>query len=255
MGLVPEIDLLIRGLDAQAAALETYSVTVDELQGEQRLLAARRTTADSDLSDLQFGKTDFTTPGDTFIFMPTDVRQTRQEEAFETTYAQIAAIDVLWDELATRRRTADATCVRDLGSDQVLGATAWFGTNAAVRGSVDDLIARMNTLSEADLAVLIATNSDLVKRMLTATPETVPERWQQLGEPAQLALIAGAPALLGSLNGLPALARVAANRLNASTRITEIDAESAKLDAENAGMDRTRGRWEQSYGRSDQIAK
>ncbi|SDN39169.1 hypothetical protein SAMN05216368_105125 [Cryobacterium flavum] len=254
-GLVPEIDLLIRGLDAQAAALETYSVTVDELQGEQRLLAARRTTADSDLSDLQFGKTDFTTPGDTFIFMPTDVRQTRQEEAFETTYAQIAAIDVLWDELATRRRTADATCVRDLGSDQVLGATAWFGTNAAVRGSVDDLIARMNTLSEADLAVLIATNSDLVKRMLTATPETVPERWQQLGEPAQLALIAGAPVLLGSLNGLPALARVAANRLNASTRITEIDAESAKLDAENAGMDRTRGRWEQSYGRSDQIAK
>ena len=255
VGLVPEIDLLIRGLDAQAAALETYSVTVDEIQGEQRLLEAQRTTADTDLYDLQLGKTDFAQPGDTFIFMPTTVLQTRREEAFEVAYAAIAGIDVLWDELATRRRTADDVCVRDLGSDQVLGATAWFGSSWASGSSVDDLIARMNTLSEADLAVLIATNPDLVKRMLTATPETVAERWQQLGEPAQLALIAGAPSLLGSLNGLPALARVAANRLNASTRIAEIDAESAKLDAENAGMDRTRGRWEQSYGRSDQIAK
>ncbi|MDJ0376910.1 hypothetical protein [Cryobacterium sp. PH31-L1] len=255
VGLVPEIDLLIRGLDAQAAALETYSVTVDEIQGEQRLLEAQRTTADTDLYDLQLGKTDFAQPGDTFIFMPTTVLQTRREEAFEVAYAAIAGIDVLWDELATRRRTADDVCVRDLGSDQVLGATSWFGSSWASGSSVDDLIARMNTLSEADLAVLIATNPDLVKRMLTATPETVAERWQQLGEPARLALIAGAPALLGSLNGLPALARVAANRLNASTRITEIDAESAKLDAENAGMDRTRGRWEQSYGRSDQIAK
>ena len=229
VALVPEIDLLIRGLDAQAAALQTYSVTVDEIQGEQRLLEARRITADTDLYDLQFGKTDFAQPGDTFIFMPTTVLQTRREEAFEVAYAAIAAIDVVWDELATRRRTADDVCVRDLESDQVLGATAWFGSSGAAGSSVDDLIVRMNTLSEADLAVLIATNSDLVKRMLTATPETVPERWQQLGEPAQLALIAGAPALLGSLNGLPALARVAANRLNASTRITEIDAESAKL--------------------------
>ncbi|WP_104081721.1 hypothetical protein [Cryobacterium sp. Y11] len=68
-------------------------------------------------------------------------------------------------------------------------------------------------------------------------------------------LVALVPEIDLLIHGLDALARVAANRLNASTRITEIDAESAKLDAENAGMDRTRGRWEQSYGRSDQIVK
>ncbi|WP_105035300.1 hypothetical protein [Cryobacterium aureum] len=95
VALVPEIDLLIRGLDAQSAALQTYSVTVDEIQGEQRLLEARRITADTDLYDLQFGRTDFALPGDTFIFMPTTVLQTRREEAFEVAYAAIAAIDVV----------------------------------------------------------------------------------------------------------------------------------------------------------------
>ena len=226
--LVPEIDLLIRGLDAQAAALETYSVTVDEIQGDQRLLEARRTTADSDLYDLQWGRTDVTLQSDPFAISTAD-RDARREEAFETTYATIAAIDALWQELSTRRSAADAACVSDLGSEQVLGATAWFGSNAATGASVNDLIARVNTLSATDLAVLIATDPGLVKRMLGTTPETVSERWEQLAEPARLALIAGAPALLGSLNGLPALARIAANRLNAGARIAEIDAESATV--------------------------
>ena len=252
--LVPEIDLLIRGLDAQAAALETYSVTVDEIQGDQRLLEARRTTADSDLYDLQWGRTAVTMQSDPFAISTAD-RDARREEAFETTYARIAAIDALWQELSTRRSAADAACVSDLGSEQVLGATAWFGPNAATGASVDDLIARLNTLSATDLAVLLATDPQLAQRLFTANPETVQERWEQLAEPARLALIAGAPALLGSLDGLPALARVAANRLNASARIAEIDAKSARLDAETAGMDRTRGRWEQNYGRSDQIVK
>ncbi|WP_129590357.1 hypothetical protein [Cryobacterium aureum] len=252
VALVPEIDLLIRGLDAQAAALETYSVKVDEIQGEQRLLEARRIAADTDLYDLHWSNA--FDKGENFP-IGTAERQARMDAELESANARIVAIDASWQELVTRRSNADDVCVRDLESDQVLGATAWFSTSWAAGASVDDLIARLNTLSKSDLTVLIATNPDLVKRMLTAAPETVAERWQQLGEPAQLALIAGAPVLLGSLNGLPALARVAANRLNASTRIAEIDAESAKLDAEIAGMERTRGRWEQNYDRSDQIVK
>jgi hypothetical protein len=253
--LTPEIDLLIRGLDAQAKALETYSLLVDEIQGDQRILEARRNAADSDLHDLQYGRTDFTLPNDTFVFMPSLDRDARSEEAFDAVTARIAAINVLWGELSQRRRAADAACVRDLSSDQVLGATAWFSTTWAAGASVDDLIARLNTLSSTDLAVLIATDPELVKRLLTASPESVHERWEQLAQPAQLALIAGAPALLGSLNGLPALVRVAANRLNVSTRIAEIDAESARLNAEIAGLDRTRARWEQSYARADEIAR
>lgn len=157
--------------------------------------------------------------------MPSVDRNARREEAFEVVTARIAAIDVLWEELLQRHRAADAVCVRDLAGDQVLGATAWFGTTWAAGASVDDLIARLNTLSSINLAVLITTDPGLVKRSLTANPKTVHERWERwehLAQPAQLALAAGSPALLGSLNGLPARASPPTGSMSApgSTRST-----------------------------------
>lgn len=53
-------------------------------------------------------------------------------------------------------------------------------------------------------------------------PILVAQVWASLTEEQQNALIAGSPLLLGGLAGLPPWARVAANRLNAKTRIREI---------------------------------
>lgn len=74
-------------------------------------------------------------------------------------------------------------------------------------------------------------------------PALVSAWWGEQSAEAQNALLESAPAIMGSLGGLPPLVRVAANRANAASRIRDIDAElnapsSAETDREALEQER-----------------
>jgi hypothetical protein len=68
-------------------------------------------------------------------------------------------------------------------------------------------------------------------------PEVVASIWSQLTPEQQTALLLSGAAILGSLAGLPAMVRAAANRINAENRVKEIDAELARIRARGYSYD------------------
>jgi hypothetical protein len=69
-------------------------------------------------------------------------------------------------------------------------------------------------------------------------PDAVREWWESLSEEQQLEYIAGAPALIGNLNGVPAWARDQANRSVLDADVERLEAEDAagSLDADGAAV-------------------
>jgi hypothetical protein len=257
--IAPDVDLLIRGLDAQADALGRYSVEVEQIQELAVALESQRFAAQTNLmtSQRELSTAWFSGSGEDFFTDTTgEKNRSRIEGLITDEQSRLAGLDVQAEELIHRRYAADAACAQGLASEGVLGATAQFTAAAIATATPEALLAKLALLPERDLAVLLATHPDLVKQALGADPAAVQTWWAGLATPgstelsaAQQALISGAPAIIGTLNGLPALARVAANRLNASTRLAEIDAEVDTL-----ARFRTRS-VEAYYERTDKLAE
>lgn len=80
-------------------------------------------------------------------------------------------------------------------------------------------------MTEADLAILLKQHPELSRALDQAEPTAVAAWWRDLPEDQRTALIAGAPTLVGALDGVPALDRVAANKINAANRIKQAEHE------------------------------
>lgn len=232
--IAPDVELLIRGLIEQADALGRYSVEVEQIQELSVLLESQRLAASTDLMTYQrqLSEAWITTTEDLSVDTSGEKKRARIEGLIAIERSRLAGLEVQTDALIPRRYAADAACAQGLASEGILGATAQFTAPVIANATPEDLLAKLALLPERDLAVLLATHPDLVEQALGADPAAVQSWWAGLAAPgstelsaAQQALISGAPAIVGTLNGLPALARVAANRLNAGTRLAEIDAE------------------------------
>ncbi|GAA1790195.1 hypothetical protein [Agromyces lapidis] len=82
-------------------------------------------------------------------------------------------------------------------------------------------------MSEVELAILFESHPELLAEAEANDPSVIAEWWGSLDNGQRVSLFAGATALVGALNGLPILVRVAANRRNAR-RI--LDASRQRLD-------------------------
>ncbi len=104
----------------------------------------------------------------------------------------------------------------------------WSARTQAMAG--DAVLAPLVALVRADpsrVARLLSAHPEWEERLRThpPSPEIVRAWWETLPPGAVAALIDGAPALIGSLGGVPPLDRVAANRVSARARLRGVEDE------------------------------
>ncbi len=230
----PDLELLVNGLDAQVSALMSYAGRLEILQQEQERLEARRRGAHAALGTLRAelafgGALSATNPSATLDAGRT---RARTEDRISEQRSLLAAVDGEWDRLVATRRQLDASTAAILSGPAVLGAAlaaAWpHVSEASGPPSPTAVLSLLGSLSPTDIHILLRQRPELGHILGRAEPEEVAQWWRTLSGPggehsdAQLALLAAVPLVLGSLDGLPALARVRANALNAGARIDTV---------------------------------
>lgn len=244
--VAPDLLLLAGGLDAQAEALRMYAGQVERIKDEQAALASRRSAATEaverarsllarshQVDDRVLAQEAATG----FDVRSSEIRASRSriEDTIASEERRLRQIQTDWDELVHRRRQADAACVAALVSKAVLGLTAPFSPAAVRTRAPGDLLQMLAGLSASDLAALLAGRPELAARLAELDPTDVSEWWSSLDDEgdglsqAQSTLLVGAPTVIGALDGLPPMVRVAANRLNAQERLLLVRDELGKL--------------------------
>jgi hypothetical protein len=175
--------------------------------------------------------------------------------------SRTAARDLLAEARAELARAGDAAAAALRGAEQLAPeehAWALFGVGASplqifpgTPKAVTDklLLSVLGRLSRADpeqieeLLELHPEWADMLDRY-PPEPAAVNAWWDSISDPAvQQALVLAAPAVIGSLGGVPPLFRVAANRENAADRLDQIDeviADPSTGDAERDALEAER---------------
>jgi hypothetical protein len=231
-----DIELIAIGLETQAAALQNYAGQLSQLQDRQRILERQRRSAQDALAAAQqrwlfggFGNVDVFTlaqsNGDDTSASERKQQKSMVQGQIDGAQADGRAVDVQWEQLVADRRQMDARCAAALQDVKVLGSLAGV-TSGSIAGSTPaSLMAMLSTLSKSDLVILLQQHPELARALDQAEPDDVASWWRDLPDDQRAALIAGAPTLVGALDGVPALDRVAANKINAANRIKQAERE------------------------------
>lgn len=225
-----DIELLATGLEAQAAALQAYAGQLSQLKDRQRVLEQQRRSAHDRLGAAQqkflFGGFGDDTQmklaqagGDDAKAADLKRQKSAAQGHIDDARAAGRAVDAQWDQLVADRRRIDSTCVTALQNDVVLGSLAGITSGSIAGTTPAALLALLGRLSESDLKILLGQNPELARALDKAAPSEVASWWQELPDDQRSTLIAGIPKVIGALNGIPALDRVAANKINAAERI------------------------------------
>ncbi|WIE66137.1 hypothetical protein DEI99_006275 [Curtobacterium sp. MCLR17_036] len=228
-----DIELVATGLEKQATALTTYAGALTQIKDRQVVLETRRATAEQDLASAQLKLSPLivipqSRPTTLFPEQAAPDPQAEAEAArhkakvqalIDEAQRELRAVDAEWDVLVSDRRRIDGTCAAALQSQDVLGQVVTFTAAAIAASSPADLLDRLKQLNQADLEILLGEHPELAERMNQATPEQVASWWNGMGNEQQEAFVNGIPSVIGALNGVSALDRVAANRINAAERL------------------------------------
>lgn len=233
-----DIELLATGLEAQASALQTYAGQLSQLQDRQRVLEQQRSSVQIDvgLAKMKLSTSNAELPAllkaetpDPDATAAAKRRSAAAQTAVDDAQAKNRAIDAQWEQLVSDRRSMDSICVAALQGDGVLGALASVSTAGIAGSTPAALLAMIGNLSAIDLKILLKQHPELAAALDKAAPSEVSTWWSSLPDSQQAALVAGLPAVIGALNGVPALARVAANKINAAERLDVVRDEIAHL--------------------------
>jgi uncharacterized protein YukE len=246
--IAADTNLLDSGLDAQATALDTYAAQLQELKDRQAALELQRRNASSDLESGQWKLMSSRMQNDSIVQSEQLSGQTERTSSIRREQAGLqAGIDVAngtlrqvraqWDQLVGDRRRIDAAAAAALQGKDALGNLAAFTTSAIASASPRSLLAALSTLSKNDLALLLQEHPELGDTLNRADPNDVRAWWESLASgadgtgfsPEQSLLIAALPTVIGALNGVPPLARVAANTINAEAELDRAQAERNRL--------------------------
>lgn len=246
-----DIELLATGLEAQQTALTTYAGALAQLQDRQLVLQARRDAAEQALAVARSAMPLPRLVPDAPPTMPgmgsaatadADADLRRQQAAAQTqidsAQAALRAIDVEWKVLVSDRRRIDATCAAALQGETVLGPISGFSGGSIAASAPSSLLDQLDDLSATDLAILLDTYPGLAAKLESADPETVSAWWQALSSEQQHAFVTGIPFVIGALAGVPALARVTSNKINAERALR--DAQRALADVRSRRADGVR---------------
>ena len=249
--LMAEFGRVREALGDHQAALEAYGREVDDIASLQRGLEAERSTAEEALRRSSASLAVIEEEARTQVDLP--LSSVDDYRAYERTALQ-GRIDVArgdldrlgrrWDELVERRETADRACLRALQATEVDSGFAGLEERAVDVSTPTEAMMLLDGLSAFDIAVLLAEHPRLAELLGQASPELVREWWDSLAllrpidgdgfSAAQLALIAGAPALIGNLDGVPPPARVRANAVTAARQVVLNEATLAGLRTRGA---------------------
>ncbi|WP_431277706.1 hypothetical protein [Leifsonia poae] len=234
---LPDLALLAGGLEAQAETLHTYAAQVQQIKDEQAVLEAQRQAALESLARLKRQAPD----AGGHLLAPVKIggqgqgaghsrEQARLGEQIASENSRLAGIDALWNDLVARRRRFDQAAADALTSQKVLGGLWQFSRSTIRSTDTATLLGRMVGLTPTDIRILLDQRPELVVTIARAESASIAAWWASLGSAngeasaPQLTLISLIPVVIGALNGIPALARVAANKINAENRLKVLDA-------------------------------
>jgi hypothetical protein len=227
---LPDLGVLMESMNATAGALTTYADLVQQIKDEQTVLERRRASLQDERDDLSAAWTTAHRSAQGPYVTDDDALERADLIRGEIRLldGDLGAVQSEWDALIERRSRADADVMNALRSREARGALHEFA-NADTNGlDAAELLQLLGTMSTSDLRALATAHPDLLESLQRARPGDVAAWWAGLGDgsaqttPQQRSLIDNLPMLLGSLGGLPPLVRVAANRLNAKTRLAAI---------------------------------
>ena len=228
-GAQSELSGLSSQISAVADALSRYANDVDTVQQQQRAIETRQDDTTTALTRARRTLEGLKSKKDTD---PSDIYRTQGH--IEALNWQMRGFSGQLAALASQRSAADNAAILTLTGTGTRGALAGIlpdrdgGVSRAVTPTVT--LQQLSALSATELAALFALYPDLAEQLLAdEDPNAVAQWWASLSTGTQTALVFGASALIGSLGGVSAVARAAANRLNAAKRLDEIDARVAEL--------------------------
>jgi uncharacterized protein YukE len=238
-----EVTAVARGLEHHAAALEAYAVDVSLIQGSRQTLEARRAMAEQNilstggaLKTIMREAQDAARDDLIGIVVESEYRSGERstlQRRIDDEQRELEVVAGLWADLVEERAAADRRCIAALQSPEAMGALPQVTGEALAARSSDEVLALLAGLSATELTMLLEQHPELVDKAFLADPERVRAWWDELGQQGarnaddltavQVALVRGAPAIIGALDGLPPSVRVAANVFNAKRRMAEID--------------------------------
>lgn len=227
---LPDLDLIISGLHAQSAALRNYAGEVQRLKEERATLEARKWTNRMTLGQLDADSLLASHQQYASLTDPPEeqLRRAGLQQRAAQAKAELLSVDSQLQHLADRRRQLDGATAAELGAPVVLGRLVAL-TAAAALPTAAALFSAIQGLSATDVKVLLAEQPELAQIIAGADPTAVAAWWASLAVPGggrsalQLALISAIPVVMGSLNGLPAVARAEANVFNARARLAKVE--------------------------------
>lgn len=237
--LGPSLDLLIQGLDTHAAALQRYAGEIEQIQDQQSVLAHQRGDAQILLGNHERQRSNLAVGDGLWLVDQSQVgERSRLDDLIDSDQSILRNCEAQWEDLVAHRRAADSMCAQQLSSVQALGPLAAFTATAIRFDTSTELLSRFATLSSADLQVLLELNPELVGRLQKNPPSAhvVAEWWSALASDQQLALAAGAPEVVGGLDGVPWDVRFSANRANIAAAQDDQDAVVAGLREEISAL-------------------
>lgn len=221
--LADDLGRLASRWDAEASALTAYARGVQAVKDQQQTLTHRRELAEEDIDGWR--REQRTAERENLTAMAVgngaaldDDRPRLLESRINEAEDELALVTRQWGALIDERAAVNGSLLSALGEEKVTGPYGTVsGSMAAANGLTMDGLTR---ISPGELAALLAMDPTLLDRLLASQPpDVVSAWWANLSDSDQQGLLVGAPALVGALNGIPAMIRAAANRTLAARQL------------------------------------
>jgi len=235
--VLPDLQTLSTGLDAQAAALNQYATQVQSIQDALQVVHTQHKNATTDsaralhsmpilpashstyesVSDWLNPTEKSMAPGGQRAFADDSfddgLRRAHSWTQFDQAKSQLRHCDQQLTDLASQRRTADTVCVSALSSNQVLGRMTTITPASITAMNKTQQLALMGTLSAGDLHIFLTQNPALAQQFWNTPPDAaaVATWWTNLAPAEKYALTTGAAAIIGNLGGIDFASRITAN--------------------------------------------
>lgn len=217
-----ELERIAGQWQTDAGTLEMYAATVQDIADRYRALRTSHRNAKYDLAVAENQVTEFLALGE---------RQPAAATGVAAAQARLQSLGAQYEQLLLERRATDNLAVMLLTGSDARGGLAQLGTGT-IGGSSVPTLAELAGMDRIDLATLLKLNPDLLAQLTAANPpEQVAAWWSSLDESQQSALVLGASSLIGALGGIPPLARISANRLNAARELVHVDERISVLES------------------------
>ncbi len=217
-----ELAVIAEQWRSDASALEMYAATVQDIAARYQALRSRYRNAKYDLAVAQNQVTEF---------LSVTERQAPVSTSVTAAEARLRTLGAQYQDLLLERQATDNLAVILLTSTDARGGLAQLGAGA-IGGSSVPTLAELAGMDRSDLATLLRLNPDLLAQLTAANPpENVAAWWGSLDETHQTSLVLGASGVVGALGGIPPLARIAANRINAALELVKVDEQISVLES------------------------